>query len=98
MFFIKYMDIWTHMHTRARLKRLSVTWLLVGGSVGTLDKEKRKDSREKGDERGPSACLAAMQQQPEGTREKNQGFPKSSSVPLPPGELCVYFPVNESGA
>lgn len=69
----------------------------MGGSVGTLDKEKRKDSREKGDERGPSACPAAMQQQPDGTREKKQGFPKSSSVPLPPGEVCVYMPVNESG-
>ena len=64
------------MHTCTQPKRLSVTWLLVGGSVRTLDKEKRKDSREKGDERGPSACLAAMQPQPEGTREKKSGLPK----------------------
>lgn len=50
--------------------------LPVGGSVGTLDKQKRKDSREKGDERGLSACPAAMQQQPDGTREEKAGLPK----------------------
>lgn len=97
MVFIKYMD--THARAaRGAICHLAIRGqLLVGGSVGTLDKEKRKDRREKGDERGPSACPAAMQQQPDGTREKKQGFPKSSSVPLPPGEVCVYMPVNESG-
>lgn len=34
--------------------------VLVGGSVGTVDKEERKDSREKGDERGLSGCPAAV--------------------------------------
>lgn len=94
------METLTHTHMHSPSGYLSPGCegqLLVGGSVGTLDKGKRKDSREKGDERGPSACPAAMQQQPDGTRERKQGFPKSSSVPLPLGEVCVYMPVNESG-
>lgn len=75
MFFIKYMDTWrvhTLMHSRSGyLSPGCKGQLLVGGSLGTVDKGERNDSREKGDERGPSACPAAVQQQPDGTREKS---------------------------
>ena len=90
VFFFFIVDTHTHRCTQY----LSVTWLYrgqlpVGGSVGTLDKEQRKDSREKGDERGPSACPAAMQQQPDGTREKKQGFPKNPAQCLSQPERCA---------
>lgn len=71
----------------------------MGGSVGTLDKQKkRKDSREKGGRAravcpsGSHAAAAARWNK----REKKKGFPKSSSVPLPPREVCVDMAVNES--
>lgn len=75
MLFIKHMDTWrvrTLMHSRSGyLSPGCKGQLLVGGSLGTVDKGERNDSREKGDERGPSACPAAVQQQPDGTREKS---------------------------